>query len=55
MEVIFALSPVPKGALRQLPTRDRRKMKQLDGDWRVALMTVGGRYPGRGARSDGRP
>jgi hypothetical protein len=46
VQVIFALAPIPDSAWRRLPARDRRKMEQLDGDWRVALMTVGGRYPG---------
>ena len=46
VQVIFALAPIPSAAWRHLPPRDRRNMEQLDGDWRAALMTVGGRYPG---------
>ena len=46
VQVIFALAPIPNAAWRHLPARDRRKMEQLNGDWRVALMTVGGRHPG---------
>jgi hypothetical protein len=46
VQVIFALAPIPNAAWRHLPASDRRKMEQLSGDWRVALMTVGGRYPG---------
>jgi hypothetical protein len=44
--VIFALAPIPNPAWRHLPASDRRKMEQLSGKWRVALITVGGRYPG---------
>ena len=46
VQAIFALAPIPNAAWRHLPPRDRRKMERLDGDWRAALMTVGGRYPG---------
>jgi hypothetical protein len=46
VQVIFALAPIPKAVWRHVPASDRRKMEQLNGDWRVALMTVSGRYPG---------
>ncbi len=46
VQVMFAVAPIPNAAWRHVSARDRRKMEQLDSDWRVALMTVGGRYSG---------
>ncbi len=46
VQVIFALAPIPNAAWRHLSASDRRKMEQLSGKWRVALVTVGGRHPG---------
>jgi hypothetical protein len=46
VQVIFALAPIRNAAWRHLSASDRRKIEQLSGKWRVALITVGGRYPG---------